>query len=79
LYISANADEFTKESFKLEIQEIKLGLLRLPTLVQERISGTEEEWLEGVVLENIDQFDFESIRFTTDHVDIQGLLLDELQ
>jgi len=79
LYISANADEFTKESFKLEIQEIKLGLLRLPTLVQERISGTEEEWLEGVVLENMDQFDFESIRFTNDRVDIQGLLLDELQ
>ena len=79
LYISANADTFTRESFKLDIQEIKIGLLKLPAWIQEKVSDIEEEWLEGVVLENITAFDFESIRFTNDRVDIQRILLDELR
>ena len=79
MYISANADTFTRESFKLDIQEIKIGLLKLPAWIQEKVSDIEEEWLEGVVLENITAFDFESIRFTNDRVDIQRILLDELR
>lgn len=79
LYISANSDEFTKESFNLDIQEIKLGLFKLPSWIQEKIANIVEEWLEKIVLENISFFDFKSIRLTKDRVDIQDLLLGALK
>lgn len=79
LYVSANAKEFTKENFQLDIVEIKIGLLRLPAWVQEKIEKTEEEWLAGTILENISSLDFKSIRFTNDHVDIQDLLFGALK
>ena len=76
LYVSANTKEFTKENFQLDIQEIKVGLLRLPDWLQENIAKTEEEWLEGVILENLSSFDFNSIKLTNDRINIEGLLLD---
>jgi len=79
LYVSANTEEFTKEDFQLDIVEIKIGLLRLPAWVQEKIEKTEEEWLAGTILENISSLDFKSIRFTNDHVDIQDLLFGALK
>ncbi|HOR06181.1 MAG TPA: hypothetical protein PLR67_02295 [Candidatus Dojkabacteria bacterium] len=79
LYVSANTKEFTKENFQLDIQEIKVGLLRLPDWVQEKIAKTEEDWLEGVILENLSSFDFKSITLTNDRVNIEGLLLDDLK
>lgn len=79
LYVSANLEGVTKESLKLDIQEIKIGLLRLPNWIQERIATTEEEWLEGVILENLSSFDFKSIKLTNDRVDIEKLLLDDLR
>ena len=79
LYVSANTKEFTKENLKLDIQEIKIGLLRLPDWVQEKIAKTEEDWLEGVILENLSSFDFKSITLTNDRVNIEGLLLDDLK
>ncbi len=79
LYVSANTKEFTKENFQLDIQEIKIGLLRLPDWVQEKIAKTEEDWLEGVILENLSSFDFKSITLTNDRVNIEGLLLDDLK
>lgn len=79
LYVSANSEEFTRENFELDIQEIKIGLLRLPDWVQEKIEKTEEEWLAGTILENISSLDFKSIRFTNDHVDIQDLLFGALK
>ena len=79
LYVSANTKEFTKENFQLDIQEIKVGLLRLPDWVQENIAKTEEDWLEGVILENLSSFDFNSIKLTNDRVNIEGLLLDDLK
>ena len=79
LYVSANTKEFTKENFQLDIQEIKVGLLRLPDWVQEKIAKTEEDWLEGVILENLSSFDFKSITLTNDLVNIEGLLLDDLK
>lgn len=79
LYVSANSEEFTRENFELDIQEIKIGLLRLPDWVQEKIAKTEEEWIAGVILEGLSSFEFESIRFTKDHVDIQDLLFGVLK
>ena len=79
LYVSANSEEFTRENFELDIQEIKIGLLRLPDWVQEKIAKTEEEWIAGVILEGLSSFEFESIRFTKDHVDIQDLLFGALK
>ena len=53
--------------------------MRLPDWVQENIAKTEEDGLEGVILENLSSFDFNSIKLTNDRVNIEGLLLDDLK
>ncbi len=79
LYVSADVEGVTKESLKLKIKDIKIGLLQLPNWIQERLTATEEEWLEGIILENLSSFDFKSIKLTNGRVDIEKLLLDDLR
>lgn len=79
LYISTNVQGTTKDTLKLNITEIKVGLFRVPSWIQERIVAAQETWLKDVVLENLASLDFKSIILTNDRVDIKGLLLDELK
>jgi len=79
LYISANVAGTTKDTLKLDIEEIKIGLFRVPSWIQKRVVATQEAWLERVVFENLSSFDFKSITLTNNRVDIKGLLLDELK
>jgi len=79
LYISTNVQGTTKDTLKLNITEIKVGLFRVPSWIQERIVAAQETWLKDVVLENLASLDFKSITLTDNRVDIKGLLLDELK
>lgn len=79
LYISADVVGITKNTLKLDIENIKIGLFKLPNWIQGRIAATSEAWLENVVLENLSSLDFKSITLTNNRVDIKGLLLDELR
>jgi len=79
LYVSANVDELTSIKRALDIEEIKVGHFRLPSWIQEKISGKVEDWLAVTILENLSSIEFKSIRFTEDHVDIENLLFGALK